>query len=178
MTLLNFVSLCVMRSGIFPCAHRLQNHAGDRLPFLGEFNFPAGARGAIVAVRLHGVLEILKPFARVVEIRDGFDQPPAGQIHQQTLKFAEGLAGLKCLRGSLHRFVRLHALDIHKRPPDILVAVLMAGLAVARRNHNQRAPGDIGRLRASSFFRMWPVTRMRFFITPAGFLNTFRFSFW
>src|ERR1035441_8955705 len=119
-TLLNFVSLWVMRSGICPLA------MASRITPVIAWRCRANSNSARA--------------------------PAARQIHQQALKFAEGLARLERLRGRLHRFVRLHALDIHKRPPDIMVAVLMARLAVTRRNHNQRASGDIGNTVGFQFF--------------------------
>ena len=94
-------------------------------------------------VVLDGLLQGGEAFAGVVEIGDGFDQPLAGQIHQQALELAERPAGLVGLLGRLHRLVGLDALDENKRAPDLAVAVLVKGFAVAGGDHDQRTAGDV-----------------------------------
>ena len=73
-TLLNLVSLCVMRSGIVPLAIAFEDHVHDRLVLERELDLRAGVAGAVVVVLLNGLLQRGEPLAGVVEVGDGLDR--------------------------------------------------------------------------------------------------------
>ncbi len=113
----------------FSLRHGVQDDVHDPFVFQGELDFRLRILGAVVVVLVDGLLQGGEALPGVVEIRDGFVQPPARQVHQQMLELPKGAARLEGLLRRLHRLERLHSLHENERAPDFTVPVLIIRLA-------------------------------------------------
>ena len=109
-----------------------------------DFLFDAGC--AVLDVGGEGLLEGFKAFARVVEVRNRFDEAAARDVHEELLEVTEGACGLEGLFRRFDDVVAAGAFDEDVAAPDIAFGVHEPILAGFRRDERERAAGSIRRV--------------------------------
>ena len=139
-TLLNLVSLCVMRSG---------RSASSRTPVMDLRARAKSISGLASAARPcsvggDGLLQRGEAFRRVVKIGDGVVQARRGQVGKQLLEAPEGLRRLERLLGRLDGVVGARVLDEAIGAPGFSLRIHVPVAPVARRNQRERAARAVG----------------------------------
>ena len=82
--------------GDFAFGHCIQNHIHNGFALEGEINFRLSLFGTIVVIVFYGLLKCCEPFPGVMKVGYRFEEAPARQIDEQTLKFAKRAACVDC----------------------------------------------------------------------------------
>ena len=101
---------------------------------------------SIGVIFMDRLLQCHETFPRVVKGGNRFCQPPARQIHEQTLELAERAPRLERLRWRLHRLKSSRALDKNKRAPEFAVTSDVVRFAISRRDDDERATRHVWRV--------------------------------
>ncbi len=112
-----------------------------------EREFRGDARLAAHLVLVRGDVELFETRKRVVERGNRLEEPRRRQVGERVLEARERARGLAGLIGVLDEVDRLRAGDEHVHAPPTAFRAARARLAVARRNHGERAARRVGRAR-------------------------------